>query len=162
MKPRRKLSRHIITPYITFVFAATAISGLLMSFHIFDGYLTIMHELFGLVFVLFSLLHIIINWSSLKSHFPGKAFIASGLIVLAISAGLIAHNARDKDHKQVLLDKIASAPVAESFKLLGLDYARTAELLKKEGIAIGNANSIEEIGAKNGTSAREIIELILE
>ncbi|MGK9120968.1 DUF4405 domain-containing protein [Olivibacter jilunii] len=66
--------RKYITPFITLVFLVVALSGLLMLFHLFDGYTEVMHESLGLVFVIFAIFHILVNWKSLKIHFGKKVF----------------------------------------------------------------------------------------
>ena len=48
-----KIKREIVTPYLALVFFVVALSGILMFFHLFDGYTNVVHELLGLTFVLF-------------------------------------------------------------------------------------------------------------
>lgn len=39
-----KLSRNYVTPFVSLVFIVVGLSGLLMFFHLFDGYTEIAHE----------------------------------------------------------------------------------------------------------------------
>ena len=84
-----KIKREFITPYITFLFLVIGLSGIFRFIHVFDDYTEIVHEFLGLAFVIFSALHIIINWKSLKIHFKKKMFVTSAIVVLLLSVGLI-------------------------------------------------------------------------
>src|SRR5690554_7727665 len=72
-----KLSRSFITPLITIIFLVVGLSGLLMFFHVFDGYTEVVHEILGLFFVVFSVLHVILNWKAFKIYFKMRVFILS-------------------------------------------------------------------------------------
>lgn len=52
-----KLNRNYVTPFISLVFLVVGISGLLMFFHLFDGYTEVVHEILGLLFVICYLCH---------------------------------------------------------------------------------------------------------
>lgn len=56
-----KLNRNFVTPFISLVFLMVGISGLLMFLHLFDGYTEVLHEVFGLFFVICAVFHIILN-----------------------------------------------------------------------------------------------------
>lgn len=157
-----KLKRNIITPYLTFLFIMVGISGTLMLFHILDDYTKVVHELLGAVFVVFSVLHVLINWKSLKSHFKNRTFIISGIVVLALSIGFIILGKMDVNHEQIMIEKLIKAPVSESFSVLGLDYDNVESKLKENDIIIGESKTIEEIGIHNRKSPKKIIELIIE
>ncbi len=157
-----KIKRSFVTPYIVFLFLVIGLSGILMFFHLFDDYTRVLHELLGLTFVLFSILHIIINWTSLKGHFKKKIFYVSGLVVLLISIGLIIIGKVNGNHEQVIIDKILKAPISSSFIVLNVDYNDAEIILKKNNIKIGDSKTIEEICIRNQKSPNEIIELIVK
>lgn len=157
-----KLKRNIITPYLTFLFLAVGISGILMLFHILDDYTKVVHELLGAVFVLFSILHVIINWKSLKTHFKNRVFIVSGIVILIFSIGFVVLAKMEVDHEKIMIEKIIEAPIAESFSILNLSYDKVDETLKESNIIIGESKSIKEIGINNNKSPKNIIELIIE
>lgn len=157
-----KLKRNIVTPYLTFLFLAVGFSGILMLFHIFDEYTKVVHELLGAVFVLFSVLHVIINWKALKSHFKNKRFIISGIVVLIFSIWFVVLAKMDVDHERVIIEKVAEAPTADSFRILGLDRDEVEKILTENNIVIGESKSIKEIGVNNDRSSKEIIELIIK
>ncbi len=156
------LKRNIVTPYLTFLFLVVGVSGILMLFHIFDDYTKVVHELLGTVFVIFSVLHVIINWKSLKTHFKNKAFIVSGIVTLIFSICFVVMAKMETDHEGIIIEKITDAPISESFDILNLDYNTVEKTLNENNIIIGEAKSIKEIGTINNKSAKEIIELIIE
>lgn len=46
MKP----SRNYVTPFITIIFLAVGLSGVLMCFHLLVGYTEVVHEVLGIFF----------------------------------------------------------------------------------------------------------------
>ncbi|HCO67552.1 MAG TPA: hypothetical protein DIT04_07340 [Dysgonomonas sp.] len=157
MKPKR----NIVTPYLTFLFVIVSLSGILMFFHIFDEYTSVVHEILGLAFVLFSVLHIILNWKSLKSHFMKKAFIISGIIILILSVVFIVVDKISVHHEEIMIERIVKAPIDESFKVLNLNYSDVEKILSENGIVIGNSKTIEDIASANNKTAKDIIEFII-
>jgi len=157
-----KLKRNVITPYLTFLFIVVAISGILMLFHILDDYTKVIHELLGAVFVIFSILHVILNWKSLKGHFKKMAFIVSGIVVLLFSIVFVALGTMHPNHEGIMIDRVIDAPISESFNILNLDYIEVEKILKDNNIVIGESKSIKEIGLNNDKTPKEIIELIIQ
>src|SRR5690554_7974283 len=70
-----RLMRNFVTPVLTVIFVMVALTGMLMFFHLFDGYTEVVHEILGLFFVVCTILHIILNWKALKLHFKKKVFL---------------------------------------------------------------------------------------
>lgn len=157
-----KLKRNFITPYLTFLFIVVGLSGILMLFHIFDDYTKVVHELLGAVFVIFSILHVIVNWKSLQTHFKKKTFIVSGIIILIFSICFVYLAKINVDHEGIIIEKIVEAPITESFSILDLDYGEVEKIFKEKNIVIGESKSIKEIGMNNNKSPKEIIELIIK
>jgi len=157
-----KLKRNVVTPYLTFLFVVVAISGLLMLFHILDDYTKEVHELLGAVFVIFSILHVILNWKGLKGHFKKKTFIFSGIIVLFFSVVFVVFGTMNPNHEGIVVDKVTEAPLSESLSILSLNYTEVEKILKENNIIIGESKSIKEIGLSNDKTPKEIIELIVK
>jgi len=108
-----KLSRSFITPLITIIFLAVALSGLLMFFHIFDGYTEVVHEILGVFFVVFSVLHVILNWKALKIHFKKRVFILSTIVVAVISILLVIQQQKSPKFDTILIERITNAPIED-------------------------------------------------
>ena len=87
-----KLNRNYITPFISLVFLVVGLSGLLMFFHLFDGYTEVVHEYLGVFFVICAIFHIILNWKALKIHFKRGVFIFGKFIVIIFQCILLQNN----------------------------------------------------------------------
>ncbi|GAB3513158.1 hypothetical protein GCM10027442_25830 [Emticicia fontis] len=62
-----------------------------------------------------------------------------------------------------LLEKLVQSPVADSFKVMQIDYEQAKTKLGKNRIVIKDSKeSIEQIGIKNGKSPEEIIEILIK
>ncbi len=157
-----KLNRDYITPYLTWTFVVIGVTGLLMFFHVLDGYTEVVHELLGLLFVLFSIFHVILNWKGLKKHFKKRKFKVSLLVILLLSVLFIYVGKGHGEHERIIMEKLSKAPLSQTFEILDIKYSEVSILLKEENIRIGDAQSIEEIALKNEKTPKEIIELILK
>jgi hypothetical protein len=104
-----RLSRNFVTPFITIVFLVVALSGLLMFFHIFDGYTEVVHEILGLFFVILTVFHIILNWKALKIHFKKRVFITAAIAVAVISVLLIVQQHYNPKFDTILLERITKS-----------------------------------------------------
>ena len=157
-----KIKRNFVTPYITWTFAVLALSGILMLFHVFDGYTEVVHELSGLLFVIFSIFHIIINWAGLKTHFKKRIFITSFIVIMLLSVFIVFAGKGKGEHNRIIIEKLSKAEISDSFEILDIDYYEVEELLRKNNITVGNSKTIEEIGLKNQISPKEIFEMIVK
>jgi amino acid transporter len=157
-----KLNRNYITPFITLVFLVVAISGLLMFFHLFDGYTEVVHEFLGIGFVTVAVFHIIVNWKPLSSHFKKKVFLPTAIAVLLISLTFIVAEKINQPVDMILIKKIVKAPLPDAFKALGINYTKAAKALENKGIPIGNAKTMEEIWISNKVSPEDVIVAITE
>lgn len=156
-----KIKRNIVTPYITFSFIVIALSGILMFFHVFDGYTEVLHEIIGLMFVIFSILHIVVNWKSLKSHFKKKAFIVSFILTLLLSTGIIIIGNGHGEHKRFIMQKLTEADIVNTCEILQIDYQEAEMILRSNNIIIGKSKTIDGVGLKNHKCPDEILELII-
>ncbi len=158
-----KIKRDFVTPYITFLFLVIGLSGIFMFIHVFDDYTEIVHEFSGLAFVIFSALHIIINWKSLKIHFKKKMFVTSAIVVLLLSVGLIIlGKLQVVDEERVIMEKLSKAPMSNVFSVLGIEYDEAKIVLENHNIIIAGSNTIEEVSRKNQKSTNDILELIIQ
>lgn len=157
-----KLRRKYISPFIFLLFVAVGISGLLMFFHVFDGYTEVLHELFGVAFVVFAILHTIVNWKSVKCYFGKKVFPPAVIVLIALSITFIVAERASPPFHVMIVERIVKAPISDSFKMMGIDYSHAAKILEERGIEIGDAKTLGEIGTINDVSPKKIIELIIE
>jgi phosphate starvation-inducible membrane PsiE len=157
-----RLNRNFVTPLITVVFLIVALSGILMFFHLFDGYTEVVHEILGLVFVVFSVFHIILNWKALKIHFRKRFFISATITVAAISLLLIVQQYNNPKLDAILLEKITNAPIGDVLKVLQVDSTEAVKRLEANGISYDGAVTMEEIWTNNKIHPKIVFDLIME
>lgn len=157
-----KLGRNYITPFISLVFLVVGLSGLLMFFHLFDGYTEVVHECLGLFFIVCAIFHIMLNWKALKIHFKRGVFIPALMGVLVISAVLIVSEWMHPPVDMIIINKVVKAPIHDAFKALAVNYDKASENLEKNGILIGKAKTIEDIWIINDADPEKVIDLITE
>lgn len=158
MKP----NRNNVTPFISLVFLVVAISGLLMFFHLFDGYTEVVHEILGLFFVVCAIFHIILNWKALKIHFKKGVFLPALFGVVTVSAILIVSERMYPPVDLQMMERIVKAPVGDAFRALDINYDKASAKLKEKGILIEKATTIKEIWLNNNSDPEEVIDLIME
>ncbi len=157
-----KLNRNYVTPFISLVFFVVGLSGLLMFFHLFDGYTEVVHEFLGVFFVVCAVFHIILNWRGLRVHFKKGVFIPALLGILVISVILIIGESMYPPVDTVIINKIVKAPIDSAFKALEVDYSEAVKRLETNGISIDGATTIESIWINNNADPEEVIDLIME
>lgn len=144
-----KISRNFVTPIITLVFLVIGITGILMAFHILDGYTEMLHEVLGIAFVIFSILHILINWKSLKNHFKKKTFTTFTIVVILLSTVIAILGEGHGEHERIIMKKLSVGDFANTLELLDIEYLEEETKLESCGIIIGSSKTIEEIALRN-------------
>lgn len=157
-----KLNRNYITPFISLVFLVVGISGLLMLFHLFDGYTEVVHEILGLLFIICAIFHIILNWKALKIHFKKDVFFPALLGLLVLSVILIISERMSPPIDLIIFNKMVKAPINDAFRALDVNYEKASEKLKENGISIKEATTIEDIWINNDSNPEKVIDLIME
>ena len=157
-----KLNRNYVTPFISLVFLVVGLSGLLMFFHLFDGYTEVVHEFLGVFFVVCAVFHIILNWNALKIHFKRGVFIPAGLAVIVVSILFIIQQQFNPKVDTILLERIIKAPINDVFKALRVDYSEAVKRLEANGISVDGATTIESIWINNDADPEEVFDLIME
>lgn len=157
-----KINRNYVTPFISLIFLVVGISGILMLFHIFDGYTEVVHEFLGLFFVICAAFHIILNWKALKIHFKKGVFIPAALAVAVISILFIIQQQYDPKLDTIVIDRIIKAPIDDVFRALQVDSFSAVERLEANGISLEGATTLEDIWINNDADPREVIDLITD
>lgn len=157
-----KLNRNYVTPFISLLFVVVGLSGLLMFFHLFDGYTEVVHEFLGVFFVVCAVFHIILNWKALKIHFKKAVFLPALLGVITITSLLVVMERLYPPVDLQIMNRIVKAPVRDAFKALNINYDEANVKLKARGIGIENAQSLEDLWKLNNADAEVIIDLLLE
>lgn len=157
-----KLNRNYVTPFISLVFLVVGITGVLMFFHLFDGYTEIVHEFLGVFFVICAIFHIILNWKPLKIHFKKGVFIPAVLAVAVISILFIVQQHYNPKVDTIVLGRIVKAPVDDVYKALLVDSVGAVKRLEANGISIEGAVTLEDIWINNNVNPEKVIDLITD
>jgi len=144
------------------MFFVLGISGMLMFFHLFDGYTEVVHEFFGLFFFICAIFHIILNWKALKIHFKKGVFIPAALALAVISILFIVEQQSSPKVDTILLERISKAPIDDAFKALQVDSTKAVKRLEANGISIEGAATLEDIWVNNDTNIMEVFDLITD
>src|SRR5690554_7845686 len=120
-----RLNRNFVTPVLTVIFVVVALTGMLMFFHLFDGYTEVVHEILGLSLVVCTILHIILNWKALKIHFKKKVFLPAALNLGVISLLFVVQQHFYRKTDTISYEKITTAlpPDAVSVQQLAAGHA---------------------------------------
>lgn len=157
-----KLNRNYVTPFISLVFFVVGLTGVLMFFHLFDGYTEVVHEMLGIFFVVCAVCHIIINWRALKTHFKNGVFLPAAIGIAAVSIFFIVQQALHPKVDTILLRRIVKAPINDVCKALQVDYSEAVKKLEANGISIGGAVTLEDIWINNDADPEKVFDLIAE
>jgi hypothetical protein len=146
-----KLNRNYVTPFLSLIFCVVGISGLLILFHLFDGYTEVVHEILGLFFVICASFHIILNWKAQKIF-----------SVLTLTVILIISEIMYPPVNSQLMERVVKAPIGDAFKALNIEYDKGKEKLQKIGISVDDALYFEDLWKRTNADAEEVIDLLLE
>ena len=158
-----KIKRELVTPYLAFIFVVVCVSGIFMFFHLMDDYTNVVHEFLGLAFALFAILHITINWKSIRNYFSKGMLAIPSIVILIISIAFITIGKIKGNLENEMLVKLLKAPAASSFKVLSGSYEQALSLLKAHDVIVKDpSESIEQISVRNNKSPEEVIEWIMK
>ena len=157
-----RLNRNFVTPVLTVIFVMVALTGMLMFFHLFDGYTEVVHEILGLFLVVCTILHIILNWKALKIHFKKKVFLPAALNLGVISLLFVVQQHFYPKTDTILYEKITTAPLEDAYKVLRVDAVEVTRRLEEQGIATEGAASVEEIWRRNRVSPNKVFNLLMQ
>lgn len=104
-----KLQKTVISPFLLVVFAASAITGVLMFFHIKNGPIVVVHEWLGMAFALAGVLHLVLNFRQLTAYFKTRqSWVALGaalaLVALFVAAGWHGEGEGPRGHRPPAVD----------------------------------------------------------
>lgn len=133
-----------------------------MFFHLFYGYTEVVHELLGVFFMTCAIFHIVLNWKALKVHFNRGVFMPALLSVGVISVVLIIGERMYPPVDILVINKLVKAPIHDAFKVLDVDYKEASEKLRRRGIQLDQAETMEDLWINSHANPEEIIDLILE
>lgn len=158
-----KFKREIVTPYLVFIFVIVGFTGILMFFHLADGYTKEVHEFLGLAFALFAIMHVTINWKSIKNYADKRLLLAPSIVVLILSITFMVIGRMEGDVESDILDKVLKSPAYRSFEVLSGDYTKAEETLAKNKIIVKDSlQTLEEICIQNQKDPEDVAALIMQ
>lgn len=154
------INKKIATSLTSLVFLVIAVTGVLMYFHLFDKYTKSLHEIIGLVFVVFALFHVMFNFKAMKSYFKLKTFFISAAIVLIFSVVTITTTMKEGGAKGKVFDAMFQSDVNKVLVLFSDDYTEAKKKLEENGIFIGDAKNLDEVASNNSIHPFMIIDIL--
>lgn len=160
---KKSALKDIATSSTTIVFVIISVTGIMLYFHFFNGYIKSLHEILGLLFVAATAFHVFVNWKSMKNYFSKKIFLSFLILFTLISASFITKSLDQTNNpKKYVLQHVIKAPLQNSFKLLNLDEKTALALLQSKGFSVSKQQSLQAIAKENKTSPFEIIALLIQ
>ena len=157
-----KFKREFITPYVTFLAFILGVSGVFMFLHIFDNYTKIVHEVFGLIFVVFSSIHLWINWKGFKKLFKHKHFPLALFLTSALTIAFVTLNHFDPDKEAIVINKLFDAPVEQVLIALKLDKEKTLAKFSENGISVDVSKTLNDASKINNIPPQDILGIVID
>ena len=157
-------SRHWSTPAVIAAGVFMSVSGVLMFFGMHDP-VKLAHEWIGLAFVAFVGFHIATHWRGFKGYFSQRLAIAiiATLVLVTASLMILSGSQEGGNTRHRIFHSVERAPLSEIAPLLDQSTESLATKLRSGGFKVeSGAQSIEEIAARNGTRAPELMRLVFE
>lgn len=138
-----------ITPLVIGAFVLSAVTGVLMFFHLDSGLNKLAHEWLSWAMLVGVALHALVNLGALKRYFSQT----TGRVVMAAFAGLLALSfiplggaAKGKPPFIAPIQAMARAPLSALAPVLGMDAPTLRERLQSLGIqAASDTQSLESL-----------------
>lgn len=157
-----KANRNYVTPFISLIFLVVGITGVLMFFHLFDGYTEVAHEFLGLFFVICAVFHIMLNWKALKIHFKKGVFIPAAFAVVIITALFTIQQHYNPKVDTILEQRMRKAAIDDVFRALQVDSLEARRRLEANGISLEKVTTLEEIWMYNNVRPEKVFDLITD
>lgn len=172
-KKNAVLSRSVITPFTVISFLLISITGVQMLLGMRNHFVGGLHEWVGLAFVLFGVLHLVLNWRVFLTYIKKPIMV----VLLILTIGLIPFLFTGGEEREgrgfgggrgmgigrgnpmreisVYLEK---ASLAQVVPLFNMDEKKAIELLGAKGIQVTNGEQIlSDIAQTNGKPFFEIL-----
>ena len=154
--------REWATPLTIGSFIISAVTGIVIFFHIRIGLVRPAHEWLSWFLVLGVILHVITNWTSIKRYFsiPISSSIITGFIILSV---LVFVPITEKKTRPLHLAGNALLETSlQTVALVGKEDSRhLIERLRKKGVMVNNAEqTIKEIAVQSNKSEKALLGLI--
>jgi hypothetical protein len=142
-----KYIRAWATPLTIGAFGFMAVTGLLMFFHLDQGFNKLAHQWFGWVLITGVVAHVTLNWNSFWRYFRtsnlarGIAVASVVLIAVTYSAPVPPGSGKGRGAAVLAMKAITHAPIERVAALTGKTAAQLIDELSKAGIALSGTEA---------------------
>jgi len=161
--------REWITPLTVGAFILTAVTGILMLFHMGGTLTRVFHEWLSLIFVLAGLLHAALNWKPLKQYAcrPTGAVILVLFLLLTfaafLSGGQTGDHRRGGHLSRGIPETLLSAPISTIAPITQTDTNTLIGRLREKGLQVSSeTQSIRQLAQENKTDVMSLLQMIFE
>lgn len=156
----RKNLKEFATSLTALLFLVISISGVMLFFH-FD-FLSVkkMHEILGLFFTLFALLHVWTNWILMKKYFTKKLFLLLFVATFVVSGAFIVQDSgktKAMNPKSYILSSFTDKPLDKVIDFLELDKTAVFKSLENSHYIFNTTSTLKENAKQNSISVFEFI-----
>ena len=129
------VQREWVTPVVAGAFLLSAVTGVLLFFHVDSGLNKIVHEWLSWVLLAGVAMHVIVNFSGLKRHLGtrrGQAFI--GLFALILGLSFAGPGEKSEPPFMQPIRALSATPLTTLAEVARLSPAELQERLSKAGL----------------------------
>ncbi len=151
------------TPLTVGAFALSAVSGILIFFHLNVGLIKVVHQWLSWIFVFGALVHLVDNRAALVQHLrrPIGRSIVAGFTILIILSLLPFGNGRPTMPPERLNMIMLHTPLDAMAKVANHHPEILLEELRSQGLHVsGTEQTIGDIAKTNGRTSSEILSAI--
>jgi hypothetical protein len=155
-----KLKRDWATPLVMGAFLLSAVTGILMFFHLDTGLNKAAHEWLGWAMVLGVVFHAVVNLGAFKRHFgtaPGKAML--GLFALLLALSFVPLDEGKAGPPTLAANRaLAAAPIATLAQVAGVTPEQMLGRFQAQGL--NPASTRQSLGELVGQDLHRQVEVL--
>lgn len=158
-----KIQRNWVTPLTAGAFLLSAVTGVLIFFHVETGANKFVHEWLGWVLLVGAALHVLANFGGLKSHLAtarGKWVI--GVFVLALAASFIPLSGGDEPPFVQPIRALSQAPLSTLAQVAQTTPENLRDRMVKQGLQpTSDQQSLSDLVGTDIKKQMHVLEKIL-
>ncbi|MCA9595292.1 MAG: DUF4405 domain-containing protein [Myxococcales bacterium] len=164
----KKILKTLGTPLPMALFFVTAITGIMMFFHLGDRLVKGIHEWLSIVFVLGAVLHVARNWKPFRGYLKTRGFwLAAAATTLAGAALLVpalgrseSGDRRPSRGSMALAKSAESAALADLAPVLSTTSEALVARLRDKGLSIPDGRpTVADVARASGRTPSEVLDL---
>ena len=102
------MKRSVINPVMTISGGLTMLSGFFLMFHYESHFAKAIHQVGGVLFIIFGVMHIVINWKGLAKSLRGRISVwaiavlfAACIVIMAVTGVHTPHKTRENEFRSL-------------------------------------------------------------